>query len=89
MAKSKTKAANAGPSLPVAPRVHWTTADETALIVFLDDHKSEAGDGMSFKMATWNAAAVSLAGQTTKGAPKDGLACKNKWARVRWHIVLV
>lgn len=63
----------------------WVTSDETRLIVFLQEHISEAGDGGNFKKATWTAAAAHMAATTTKGGTKNHLACKNKWARVCTH----
>ena len=61
---------------------HWPTSDEAALINFLVEHKAEAGDGFSFKGATWNAAAVHMVAYTARGDPKTDHVCKNKWARV-------
>ena len=60
----------------------WTVNNETVLIDYLDEHQAEAGDGLSFKMSTWNGAAVKVAESTMKGGPKDGTGCKNKWACV-------
>ena len=62
---------------------HWPTSDEAALIDFLVEHKAEAGNGFSFKGATWQAAAVHMAAYTVRGDPKTDRVCKNKWARVR------
>ena len=49
----------------------WTVNDETVLINYLDKHQAEAGDGLSFKILTWNGAAVKVAESTMKGGPKD------------------
>jgi len=54
----------------------------TALIIFLQDHLSEAGDGKNFKTAMWNAAAVHMIAHCVKGGAKTAVACKNKYARV-------
>jgi hypothetical protein len=69
-------------------RAIWTVGDETVLIDYLDEHQAEAGDGLSFKMATWNGAAIKVAESTTKGGLKDRTGCKNKWACVRILVVL-
>ena len=63
-------------------RAHWTTADETTLLDFLQDHISEGGDGLGFKGVTWTAAVKLLEASRTKGAPKNALATKNKFANV-------
>ena len=70
-------------------RAIWTVDDKTVLIDYLDEHQAEAGDGLSFKMPTWNGAAVEVAESTTKGGPKDGTGCKNKWACVCCSILVV
>jgi hypothetical protein len=62
---------------------HWTTSDEAALIDHFVEHKAEAGDGFTFKGATWKAAAVHMVAYTARGDPKTDRVCKNKWARVR------
>lgn len=69
-------------------RAHWTIHDEAELIAFLELHRAEAGDGMNFKGRTWSAAAIELKPHTTKGGEKTGLACKNKWQRVRFISLL-
>ncbi|KAJ7929431.1 hypothetical protein B0H13DRAFT_1480995, partial [Mycena leptocephala] len=38
----------------------WTVPDEAALIEYLIEHLSEAGDGKSFKTSTFNGAAKSI-----------------------------
>ena len=65
------------PSTMATLHAIWTVNDETVLIDYLDEHQAEAGDGLSFKMSTWNGAAVKVAESTTKGGPKDGTGCKN------------
>jgi hypothetical protein len=71
------------------PRAIWTVDDETVLIDYLDEHQAEAGDGLSFKMPTWNWAAVKVAESTMKGGLKDGTGCKNKWACICCSILVV
>jgi hypothetical protein len=71
------------------PRAIWTVDDETVLIDYLDEHQAEAGDGLSFKMPTWNGAAVKVVESATKGGPKNGTGCKNKWACICCSILVV
>ncbi|KAF8877642.1 hypothetical protein BD779DRAFT_1389539, partial [Infundibulicybe gibba] len=62
---------------------HWTQDDETRLIAYLLEHKSEAGDGFSFKNTTWNGASTELNKHITKGGFKTAMSCKNKWGKFR------
>jgi hypothetical protein len=57
-------------------------ADEMELLEFLQDHISEGGDDVNFKTVTWTAAAKVVDGNWTKGAPKNAIACKNKFTGV-------
>ena len=70
------------------PRCHWTDADELTLINFLLDHKAEAGEGGSFKLNIWNAAAVEMLKHTTKGGTKVAVKCKAKYVAVCTMTVL-
>src|ERR1700683_5574336 len=45
---------------PVSKHGQWTVGEERCLIDFLSGHKAEAGDGASFKQATWNQAATHM-----------------------------
>jgi hypothetical protein len=42
----------------------------------------EGGDSVNFKTVTWTAAAKVVDKNQTKGAPKNAIACKNKFAGV-------
>jgi hypothetical protein len=53
------------------------------LLEFLQDHISEGGDGANFKTVTWTAVAKVVDEHRTKGAPKNAIACKNKFTGVR------
>jgi len=64
------------------PAAIWTDADESALLVFLLDHRAEVGDGANFKQTTWNEASIKLGERPFKGGPKTANSCKNKWAKV-------
>jgi len=65
------------------PKAQWTTNNERALVLFLQKHKSEAGDGGNFKPPVWHAAAAEMEKHTTEGAQKTWKACQTKWGRVR------
>ena len=56
--------------------VIWTVDDETVLINYLDEHQAKAGNGLSFKMLTWNEVAVRVAESTMKGGPRMELDAK-------------
>jgi hypothetical protein len=82
---------SASPSQPEEAQIestqaHWTTADETTLLNFLQDHISEGGDGLNFKGVTWTAAAKVLEASRTKGALKNALATKNKFVNVCFSL---
>lgn len=64
-----------------AQQAFWTARDEERFIAFMVDHKSEAGDGGSFKIKTFRAAADHLNQYLTQGAPKKGTTCKTKFSR--------
>ena len=65
---------------PTKECAHWTLEDESALLLFLIDHKAERDSG-GFKKTTWNAAATDLNKNISKGGIKTADACKNKfWA---------
>lgn len=61
----------------------WTTEDETCFLDALFEIKAEAGDGMSFKMTSFNAVALLVDKGRVKGGVKTGKACQNKWTTVR------
>jgi hypothetical protein len=47
--------------------------------MYLLEHKSEMGDGGSYKMGTFNAAANRIARHHTLGPVKTGKMCEGKW----------
>lgn len=65
-----------------ASRAVWTIPDEEALMEFLIEHKSEAGDGNNFKKALWTSAATHLNTIKTRGAPKTADSCRAKYKAV-------
>ena len=64
------------------PKAQWNEQEVTALLEYLNGHKSEAGDGGSFKMSTFNVAAVHIQQHLTQGPVKTGKMCKTKWNMV-------
>jgi hypothetical protein len=71
-----------GTSKPV--KAHWNADETTALLDYLLQHISEAGDGVSFKPSTWTAVGVHLAKAQllTAGPVKTAKRCKSKWMSV-------
>ena len=63
---------------PTKERAHWTSEDESTLLLFLIDHKAK-GDSGGFKKTTWNAAATNVNKNISKGGMKTTDACKNKF----------
>jgi hypothetical protein len=63
-------------------RADWNANETAALVDYLYEHKSEAGDGGSFKNQTFNAAVQAISGFRTAGPPKTAKMCKTKWAAV-------
>ena len=59
-------------------RAHWTTEDESTLLLFLIDHKAK-GDSGGFKKTTWNAAATEVNKKVSRGGMKTADACKSKF----------
>ncbi|KAF4616359.1 hypothetical protein D9613_008849 [Agrocybe pediades] len=74
-----------GPTHPApSEAASWSTSDEKKLIDVLIEHKAAAGDGCSFKAATFTAAEVALAAlPLAKGGPKTAASCSNKWNALR------
>jgi hypothetical protein len=70
-------------SIERTPRCEWVGVDEAKLIEFLIKNREEAGDSMTFKASTWNAAAEFVDTFRTKGGRKSSAACSNKWNKVR------
>jgi len=63
--------------IEMAPTAHWTPKEELALVNFLIEHKSKAGDGRNFKVA------AHLAPLLKCGAIKTQKSCRNKYSAVR------
>jgi hypothetical protein len=51
-------------------------------MAYLQEHKSEIGEGGMFKMRAFNAAAIKIAKHHTSGPVKMGKMCKTKWRTV-------
>jgi len=74
-------------SLESTVKAYWDTADEIAFINYIANHKSEAGDGMKFKSAFWNAAAEMMKAHSSTGGPKTAGGCSTKWDRVCVYLI--
>jgi len=70
--------------------VVWTHAEETAFIQFLVDHKSEGGDGGSFKGPTYQKALEHMRPLRERGPPKDVKSLQNKWTSFKktYRVIL-
>lgn len=68
--------------LPADGEASWTEQDISRFIMFLIEHKSEAGDGGHYKMKTFKPASVILEKYRTQGGPKTPSSCKNKLVAV-------
>jgi len=64
------------------PTAQWNDEETKALVAYLLAHKSEMGDGGTYKMETFNAAANAIAMHHTLGPEKTGKRCKTKWRAV-------
>ncbi|KAH9051664.1 hypothetical protein EDB87DRAFT_1735101 [Lactarius vividus] len=67
----------------------WSPIDEDTLLDYLWDHRSEAGEGMSFKAPTLTGAAAKVQEMTTKGGPKMMGSCKNKWGKFKELYLII
>lgn len=76
---------------PKVERAHWNVAETRALLEYLNDHKSEGGDGLNFKATTYRAAAAHINALAihTHGAIKTGDMCSRKWVGVRYHLLFL
>ena len=63
-------------------KAHWTDEEINAFLDYLIEHQAEAGEGMSFKTATFTGAAALLAPMKVQGADKTAETCKRKWNTV-------
>jgi hypothetical protein len=88
--KKSATTSNDEESLTVSGSSHkiacvWLAEDEKAFLQYIFEHKSEAGDGMNFKITFWRLAAEHMKSWTSEGGEKNAEACKNKWVKVRLH----
>ncbi|KAG6819327.1 hypothetical protein H0H93_012870 [Arthromyces matolae] len=75
--------------LQAPPHASWSPDDEKLLLQYLIEHKSEAGDGMSFKKPTFTGAAEKVNEIITKGGRKTPDSCKNKYRSLKMTYELV
>jgi hypothetical protein len=67
-------------------KAQWSESDEIALIDYVAEHKSKAGDGMKFKASFWGAAAKEMVSHSDLGGIKTWQACSGKWDRVSTNL---
>jgi hypothetical protein len=63
-------------------KANWNEAETATLVEYLWEHRSEAGDGGTFKDVTMRAAAEHIADKHTAGPIKLLKHCKTKWTGV-------
>ncbi|KAJ6457747.1 hypothetical protein C8R47DRAFT_995569 [Mycena vitilis] len=75
--------------LPEKGRASWTAADILALINFLIEQKSKAGDNGQFKGTEYRAARDLVNKTRTTGGPKTEKSCRTKYLALRkmWQLV--
>ncbi|PPQ97013.1 hypothetical protein CVT26_006439 [Gymnopilus dilepis] len=61
----------------------WTSAEESAFVDFLFEHRAEAGDGGNFKATTFQKALTHIAPFFKRGAAKSVKNLRNKWNNFR------
>jgi len=74
------------PTAPAPKHGQWIPEEERELIDFLSDHKAEAGDGATFKHATWTQAAAHMSA-LHPGIIYSATQCSGKWGRVRQYTI--
>ncbi|RXW13177.1 hypothetical protein EST38_g12677 [Candolleomyces aberdarensis] len=77
---------------PKKDRVYWSIQDETALLNYLLEHKTEAGDGRNSKEPVFEGARAALQSAReadAKEAPKTLSSCKAKWSRLKATYELI
>ncbi len=63
--------------------VSWSLHnEEKSFVQFLLDHKSEAGDGGTFKGSTYQKGVKHISHLCERGPPKDSKSLQNKWNAV-------
>jgi hypothetical protein len=72
---------------PNTKKAIWNHTEITAFIDYLVAHKSEAGDGASFKSSTFIGALPVLAPLRTAGPVKTVKMCKGKWQMVTSNFI--
>ena len=68
---------------------HWNEEETKALLTYLLEHKSEMGDGDTFKMGTFNSAATEMTVHHTLGPVKTGKMCRIKWQTVIIYVLFL
>lgn len=64
----------------------WSSAEESAFVGFLVEHRAEAGDGGNFKTGTFQKALGHIAPFHERGGAKNVKTLRNKWTSVRLSL---
>jgi hypothetical protein len=72
---------------PKTEKAIWNNTEITTFIDYLIAHKSEGGDGASFKSSTLIAALPVLVPLWTAGPIKTVTMCKGKWQTVNGNFI--
>jgi hypothetical protein len=82
--KSKVQDPSVVPQAQTGTSVSWSPADINVLVDEVITRWEKAGDGLNFQSSVWTSiAACQGLSQPTKGGPKTGKSCKEKWKRVQ------
>ena len=79
---ARMKRATSATDGPTSTCAQLDTGSEAALIDFLLQHVSVAGDGINLKALTFKKAAIHLIPFTVKGGANNERVCKNKWSQL-------
>lgn len=66
-------------------KASWNEEEHNNMLLFMEDHVSEAGDGGNFTDSFFHKVAAHIAPYHTQGPRKTWKMVKTKWAAVRVH----
>lgn len=69
-------------------KASWNDEETLALVDYLCEHRSESGDGGTFKDSMFNAVAEHIAPHLTSGPAKTAKHCKTKYNSVSKKIII-
>ena len=83
MIDDSTQVAPLGSKSKFKEKAIWTKEETNALVDYLYQQSSQAGDGANFKTATFTAVANFIHPLLQQGPVKTAAMCKTKWSSVR------